>query len=404
MSKQFIRNLRRDDSSGYMQLIEQLYDYQHGKCIVCGKEIDLSKDKTSIIALNSNRKFRLQDYVLSHKECDRDSYREDFFQEYVHSPESVSSVCFNISFEEDTEEAQNSDSNSPDYITLGNGVVITKDNVIKMQMAKDLQFEARSHIFYRNYKKAIQCLEKAIITGFANTTVYMMLIDMYDSCEMIEKKINTIQLAIEKFGYDWFKRKLIIKQQHKIALEKPSYICMQTTDMFATQHIYNLLLPEFNFYYKGQNPFKLHNFDNWNYLPTKYALYHNLLSLQEDYITSLNNGDEEEAIMIMEYLIANNCDSATVYFDLEKEYLRNDRKEDAIRVIRKGIIDIKSNLEKRFNYVRSLAEKYDAINYFNMCMKYNIPIRYFCGGIVLYNPAEIQVVEKMNKELIKITK
>ena len=67
---------------------------------------------------------------------------------------------------------------------------------------------------------------------------------------------------IEKFGYDWFKRKLIIKQQHKIALEKPSYICMQTTDMFATQHIYNLLLPEFNFYYKGQNPFKLHNFDD----------------------------------------------------------------------------------------------------------------------------------------------
>ena len=51
-------------------------------------------------------------------------------------------------------------------------------------------------------------------------------------------------------------------------------------------------------------------------------------------------------------------------------------------------------------YVRSLAQKYNAEEYCEMCIRLGRPIRYYCGYIILYQ--EYPFIDKWKKQLKKL--
>jgi DNA-binding SARP family transcriptional activator len=108
----------------------------------------------------------------------------------------------------------------------------------------------------------------------------------------------------------------------------------------------------------------------------------------------------DEAVELYEQLIAEGIYTQTAYERLIVIYSKTKRKKDLIRILKTGINFFETRKSSQTEYVRSLAKKYNAEDYCEMCIKTGKKIRYYCGYIVLYQ--DYPFIETWKKRLAKL--
>lgn len=154
-------------------------------------------------------------------------------------------------------------------------------------------------------------------------------------------------------------------------------------------------LPEFNYF--QENPFARNNFEQKNMLPVirKINSYFNSMLRQALFAES-----QEEAIELYKTLIINETYIPDAYSNLASLYLKIGRIEDSIKIYKRGIEYFERRLNWQTEYVRSLAKKYNAEAYCEMCIRTSRKIRYYCGDIILYQ--EYPFINKWKQKLIEL--
>lgn len=151
-----------------------------------------------------------------------------------------------------------------------------------------------------------------------------------------------------------------------------------------------LELPEFDFYNNGANS---------NAYKVEQSMLSSFFEIQ-DYFKDLiqkaelaeSRKDYVNAAMIYEQVIAENYWMPTPCDRLVKIYSKAKLEDDEKRVLQYGINHFSTLREKRLSYIKSLAEKNNAIQFFEERINSGGKITYYNGVFELYNP--FPIVEK----------
>ena len=172
-----------------------------------------------------------------------------------------------------------------------------------------------------------------------------------------------------------------------------------------------LLLPEYTFSMKD-SPF--HKYSEiskryeWFISDRKYfKLIDGTRKIQNHFVKLIREaqnaeavGNLDKAVTFYELLLAEGCYRTTPIDRLIVIYSKQHRKEDLKRVLIKSIEHFKNLENRQFNYVYSLAEKYEAVKELEQQLKEKEEIRYWGGDIVLYQ--KYKKVESWEKRLSKL--
>ena len=110
--------------------------------------------------------------------------------------------------------------------------------------------------------------------------------------------------------------------------------------------------------------------------------------------------DYINAADIYEQIISEKYWMPAPYDRLVKIYSKAKMYHDEIRVLKYGIEHFESLRERRLEYVKGLAVKYNAVNFLNERLNSGGKITYFSGVFELYNP--FPIVERWKERLNKV--
>lgn len=113
-------------------------------------------------------------------------------------------------------------------------------------------------------------------------------------------------------------------------------------------------------------------------------------------------GKLESAIELYERLVAEKCYRTTPYERLTIIYTKIKREDDLRRILNSGISFFETLEKQQYEYVTSLAEKYNAQQAMKEILKDKGVIKYWFGNIVLYQ--QYPIVDKLKKRLEKLNK
>lgn len=111
-------------------------------------------------------------------------------------------------------------------------------------------------------------------------------------------------------------------------------------------------------------------------------------------------GQINDAVIIYERLIAENCYRKNPFERLIIIYTKENRVEDLIRVLEYGINHFTSLEKRQFEYIQYLAKKYKADDKLEKALKIKAEIKYWFGNIVLYQ--KYSFIDNWKKRLDKV--
>lgn len=412
MSFVYLNSLKETE---YNDLVNKLYDIQNGVCFICGKKIENPHINIIVTSIKNRAKFHIEDYALCHKACDSGSVRDDILIQAIENDEFITPIS--IGFETPNIDGKEIkfDTDYMSFIDELEKQIIEERKQERFWKKEEKIFKAlayydnaREHKGKKKYKYAITALEKATaIIQDINCTVYpeihSCLIDCYARIKDTENQIRVIKLAIELYNHPQYTRMLkrINGTEKECVLIKDSYHVVakcnygEMYDKHIKEH-----LPEFNFYYNNFNPFRHYDFEKDDMLPV-------IRIIDKHFQTTLKKAERaemaefyDEAVELYEQLIAEGIYTQTAYERLIIIYSKAKRKKDLIRILKTGINFFETRKSLQTEYVRSLAKKYNAEDYCEMCIKTGKKIRYYCGYIVLYQ--DYPFIETWKKRLAKL--
>lgn len=406
MSKSYLCSLSKDE---YNELSKALYEKQCGKCFICNKSIPISLDETNILSLTNRRVFRIDDYALCHKKCNIEGIRDSILKESVNNHDFAVEVSFNINLDEkkliEEKNKKNPHTEEQTSCIVDNNDELNEENVAKLEYLYDYYWETLGRDYLKDIKKSIKRLErivkinKELKKNFGCQSAYKSLIELYRECNDKANEERIIKLAIEQFSTPIFSKMLCELNGIEYDADK-----LKINDLYDYGKRYEIHLkehlPEFNFYHNYFNPFKYYNFEKLTMLPTIRVIEKHFEDLGRIAYDEKQKGLYENAIELYEQLIAEGDNSPNRYDSLIELYTLMKRKDDAVTTLQHGIKYYEERKAREIEYVRSLAQKYNAEEYCEMCIRLGRPIRYYCGYIVLYQ--EYPFIDKWKKQLKKL--
>lgn len=165
-------------------------------------------------------------------------------------------------------------------------------------------------------------------------------------------------------------------------------------DIFA-QRIMDL--PEFDYYNNG-NSSNAYKVDSKCLAPI-WEIQRYFKNLFEAAELAESKKDYENAAMIYEQIVGEHYWMPSAYDRLVKIYAKAKLKDAEIRVLNEGIAFFTDLRERRLEYVRHLARKYNSTDFLEERVRSGGKITYFNGVFELYNP--FPIVEKWKERLEK---
>ena len=292
------------------------------------------------------------------------------------------------------------------------------DDVLHEIIYTDLYNERMSsdklvNIGYECYKNgdsegAIAIYEKLIAKqGNNDEYPYNMLIHIYKERKDVENELRILAQAIEKLPirgnshYEYQKRyeRLIATSKKSIYPTKAPIVTISKKhgDIFE-DCILNV--PEFNFYNNGHNGrYDVIHASSKAKIEDVWKIQRYFKKLIQDADLAYTRKDYETAAKIYEQIVLENYWMPTPCDRLIKLYAKSGLHDDEIRVLKYGIGYFSQLRQKRLEYVKMLAKKYNAENFLNDRLATGGKITYYAGVFELYNP--FPIIEKWEERLDK---
>lgn len=296
--------------------------------------------------------------------------------------------------------------------TIGNNVDILDKIVNDKKFAKRISNEKLLSIGIDYYRKgdinaSIMAFEMLITKGYKDDYPYNMLISIYKNQKDVENEIRILTCAIQNLPcrgnshYEYQKRydRLTSASKESTYPTKAPKVEVDKKhgDIFE-ELIINV--PEFNFYSNGYEdgygvihaPSKAKIEDIWE-------IQRYFKKLIQDADLASTKKDYETAAKIYEQIILENYWMPTPCDKLIKLYAKSGLYDDEIRILKYGIEYFSQLRQKRLEYVKMLAKKYNAEKFLNERLASGGKITYYAGVFELYNP--FPIIEKWEERLEK---
>lgn len=259
----------------------------------------------------------------------------------------------------------------------------------------------------KDYNGAIAIFEKIIAKGYKDDYPYHALIEIYKKRNDVENELRILTKAIENLPirgnshYEYQKRYERLTSISK----RPIYPTKAPIVTISKKHgdIFEdliLKVPEFDFYINGYE--RAHDVI-YGHCKTQiedaWELQQYFTKLIQDADLAATRKDYETAAKIYEQIIFENYWTPTPCDKLIKLYSKSGLHDDEIRVLRHGIVYFTQLREKRLEYVKVLAKKYNAEKILDEKLAAGAKISYYVGVIELYNP--FPIIEKWKERLEK---
>ena len=249
-------------------------------------------------------------------------------------------------------------------------------------------------------EEAIKVYERNISLRMPATHSYDRLLVIYRKRKDYDNELRVAKLAsaISPGDTKYQKRiNSIMPTYSEITLPTEAVIYnvdVKHGDIFE-QKILNL--PEFDFYHGSvqSNASKVSRSD-LSPIWEEQSFFRALIEAAE---LAESKKDYDNAAYIYEQIIGENYWMPTPCDRLIKIYAKAKLVDDEIRVLRYGIEHFSKLRKNRLNYVKLLAQKYDAVDFLNQRIESGGKITYYNGVFELYNP--FPIVEKWKERLDK---
>lgn len=258
-----------------------------------------------------------------------------------------------------------------------------------------------------DYNGAIAIFEKIIAKGYKDDYPYDALIEIYKKRNDVENELRILTKAIENLPirgnkhYEYQKRYERLTSTSKKAIY-PTKAPIVNVGIKHGDIFEDLILkvPEFNFYCNGYDggydvihaPSKAKIEDVWE-------IQRYFKKLIQDADLASTKKDYETAAKIYENIVLENYWMPTPCDKLIKLYAKSGLHDDEIRVLKYGIGYFSQLRQKRLEYVKMLAKKYNAEKFLNERLGAGGKITYYAGVFELYNP--FPIIEKWKERLEK---
>ncbi len=254
-----------------------------------------------------------------------------------------------------------------------------------------------------DFDRAIELYEQNVNRQSDGHHSYDRLLVLYRKRKDFDNELRIAKIATSLFPSDLKYKtrfeKLVAGENKEILPTVANIFCPQIKhgDLFENKI---LELPEFDFYFNDSlsNAYKINN-DTLKPIWEIQSYFKKMINAAE---IAESKKDYINAADIYEQIIGEKYWMPTPYERLVKIYAKAKMYHDEIRVLKYGIEHFEKLRERRLEYVKRLAVKYNAVNFLNERLNSGGKITYFSGVFELYNP--FTIVERWKERLNKVDK
>lgn len=251
---------------------------------------------------------------------------------------------------------------------------------------------------------ATAIFEKLIAKGYKDDYPYKALIGIYKRQNDIDNELRILTIALTKLPnrgnshYEYQKRidRLTSASSQAIPPSKADIPTVKEKHGDIFEELI-MRLPEFNFYAEG-----VKNTDSAStaHIEEVWAIQRYFKKLIQEADLANTRKDYKTAANIYEQIVYENYWMPTPCDKLIKLYSKSAAlRDEELRVLEYGIKHFSQLRQKRLDYVKMLAQKYNAVEFLNERLASGGKITYYSGVFELYNP--FPIVEKWKERLMK---